>query len=146
MASKTRISVPDYTQVDWRELRIFCCWESWSSCWEMVVTGTIWSIKCSNFRFVEVVHLRPCPSDFWSSSLRCLTVTPVKWCRCNIDFWNWFCTGDTSRAVQAVLNNSVVSVANTLNGEPSSISSSSLPIDFLKHDQRKLITGTHYNF
>lgn len=55
--------------------------------------------------------------------------------------------GDTSRAVQAVLNNSVVSVANTLNGEPSSISSSSIPIDFLKHDQRsKLLTGMIYLF
>jgi hypothetical protein len=49
--------------------------------------------------------------------------------------------GDTSRAVQAVLNNSVVSVANTLNGEPSAITSSNIPLDFLKHDQRKLITG-----
>lgn len=54
-----------------------------------------------------------------------------------------FSPGDTSRAVQAVLNQSVVSVANTLNGEPSAISSSSINIDFLKHDQRsKLITGT----
>lgn len=41
------------------------------------------------------------------------------------------------------MNNSVVSVAGTLNGEPSSITSSSLPIDFLKPDQRKLITGMY---
>lgn len=53
---------------------------------------------------------------------------------------------DPTRAVQAVLSNSV-SVSSTLNGgEPSSssaITSSSLPIDnFLKPD-RKLFTGNH---
>lgn len=51
---------------------------------------------------------------------------------------------DPSRAVQAVLSNSVA-VTSTLNGEPSSstaITSSSLPIDnFLKPDQRKLFAG-----
>lgn len=53
---------------------------------------------------------------------------------------------DPTRAVQAVLSNSV-SVSSTLNGgEPSSssaITSSSLPIDnFLKPD-RKLFTGNY---
>lgn len=55
-----------------------------------------------------------------------------------------FAAVDPSRAVQAVLSNSV-SISSTLNGEPSSstaMASSSLPIDnFLKPDQRKLFAG-----